>query len=487
MTMAKELGMYMIIRPGPYVNAEANTGGFPLWVTTGAYGELRDNDPRYTEAWKPYMSAISRIIAPHLITNGGNVVLFQIENELGNQWTDISNKTDNVEKRIIGDKYYETKILTQFTRITVTQHGGEIALNGHQAKILVTDFRFGSKTLLYSTAEVLTYSIIDGKEALALWVPTGESAEFSMEGVSSARLVLCGGCANVKFFGGEKEANATTVSFTQNAGMSIVELSDGSRIVLLDRSAAYRFWSPALNSDPLATGNETMRSALIEGSTLKLRGDTTNATSLSVFAPKYVCSLTWNGKKVAITSTSNGVLTAAVGGEAPPNFTLPALDGWKVADSLPEIQANYSATSAAWVSATHANTSNQTVPALNNPVFYVDDYGIHVGTHIYRATFPTTSEPPTGVFLNITGGTAFGYSAWLNSQFIGSWLGRSYLDRAGSTFSFANATLVEEEEERGQGERVGCRHGQLGPRPTGRGAKPAWHHQRHAFRPRDVF
>lgn len=95
MTLAKELGMYMIIRPGPYVNAEANAGGFPLWVTTGAYGELRDHDPRYTAAWRPYMSEISRIIAPHLITNGGNVVLFPIENELGNQWIGIANRTDN--------------------------------------------------------------------------------------------------------------------------------------------------------------------------------------------------------------------------------------------------------------------------------------------------------------------------------------------------------------------------------------------------------
>ncbi|KAK7961878.1 beta-galactosidase B [Apiospora aurea] len=688
MTLAKELGMYMIIRPGPYVNAEANAGGFPLWVTTGAYGELRDNEPRYTEAWKPYMSEISRIIAPHLVTNGGNVVLFQIENELGNQWTDIANRTDNgpvqeymqlleqtardngidvplthnlpnmngyswskdfsnasgnvdvvgldsypscwscnlsectgtngeyvayptgsyftvqspsqpnfmpefqggsynpwggprggcpedigvdfanlfyrnliyqrvsaislymlfggtswgwhaapvvgkepdslaatsydysspiSENRIIGDKYYETKILTQFTRvandlaftnrignsteytdnpsiataelrnpetgaafyvvmhanstssnletfklqvntskgaITVPQHGGTIALNGYQAKILVTDFRFGSKKLLYSTAELLTYSIVDGKEVLALWVPTGESAEFAVEGVSAAKLVSCGGCANVRIFGDDEEGNpnATTVSFMQNAGISIVELSDGSRVVLLDRSAAYRFWSPALNNDPLAAGNETIlihgpylvRSAAIEGRTLKLTGDIANSTTITVFAPKSICSLTWNGKDVAVTSTNNSVLTATVGG-ASPSFTLPALGGWKVADSLPEIQANYSATSAAWVAANHTNTSNPTVPALNNPVLYVDDYDIHVGTHIYRATFPSTSEPPTGVFLNITGGTAFGYSVWLNSQFIGSWLGLSYLDRAGLAFSFANATLAKEE------------------------------------------
>lgn len=79
---------------------------------------------------------------------------------------------------------------------------------------------------------------------------------------------------------------------------------------------------------------------------------------------------------------------------------------------------------------------------MNNPVLYVDDYHIHVGNHIYRATFSATSEPPTGVFLNITGGTAFGYSAWLNGDFIGSWLGLSYIDTEATTFSFSNASLA---------------------------------------------
>jgi len=74
-------------------------------------------------------------------------------------------------------------------------------------------------------------------------------------------------------------------------------------------------------------------------------------------------------------------------------------------------------------------------------VLYVDDYHIHVGNHIYRATFPTSSAPPTGVFLDIIGGTAFGYSVWLNSKFIGSWLGNSYTDSKAATFSFSNATL----------------------------------------------
>lgn len=85
-------------------------------------------------------------------------------------------------------------------------------------------------------------------------------------------------------------------------------------------------------------------------------------------------------------------------------------------------------------------------PAPNNPVLYVDEYGIHVGNHIYRATFPATSTAPTGVHLNITGGNAFGYSVWLNGGYIGSWLGLSYLGTGAADFSFSNATLAPPSE-----------------------------------------
>ena len=141
--------------------------------------------------------------------------------------------------------------------VTVPQYGGPISLSGHQSKILVTDFSFGSNSLLYSTAEVLTYSVVDGKEVLALWVPTGESGEFTVRGVDSAKMASCNGCANVEIHRGESNV---AVSFMQNTGMSVVELGDGSRVVLLDRQQAYQFWSPSLDNDPLALGNQTSES-----------------------------------------------------------------------------------------------------------------------------------------------------------------------------------------------------------------------------------
>lgn len=150
-------------------------------------------------------------------------------------------------------------------QVWIPRHSGTIAINGHQSKIIVTDFNFGGKTLLYSTAEVLTYAVIDRKEVLVLWLPTGESGEFSIRGVASAKLASPNKSAtdnstSVKFHKGETNI---TVSYTQGSGMILVDLVDGSQVVLLDRSAAYKFWVPTLGNDPLAPENSTGKYLLV--------------------------------------------------------------------------------------------------------------------------------------------------------------------------------------------------------------------------------
>ena len=78
---AKDIGLYVLFRSGPYVNAEANAGRFPLWLTTGAYGTLRNNNTRYTAAWEPYFSKLNQIVSEHLITKGGNVIVYLVRSD----------------------------------------------------------------------------------------------------------------------------------------------------------------------------------------------------------------------------------------------------------------------------------------------------------------------------------------------------------------------------------------------------------------------
>jgi beta-galactosidase GanA len=90
---ARDAGLFVSVRPGPYINGELSAGGLPLWLTTGAFGSLRNNDTRYTAAWMPYHTAIADLVAPYQINQHGTVISYQIENEYPNQWSSQSSKT----------------------------------------------------------------------------------------------------------------------------------------------------------------------------------------------------------------------------------------------------------------------------------------------------------------------------------------------------------------------------------------------------------
>ena len=77
---ASEVGIYLIARPGPYINAETAAGGFPGW-TLRMNGTLRSTAPDYLEATQNYVSTIGAIINKAQITNGGPVIMVQPENE----------------------------------------------------------------------------------------------------------------------------------------------------------------------------------------------------------------------------------------------------------------------------------------------------------------------------------------------------------------------------------------------------------------------
>jgi hypothetical protein len=80
---AKQAGLYVIARPGPYINAEVSGGGFPGWLVR-VPGSPRSNNDSYVEATDHYTGEVGKIIADAQITNGGPVILFQPENEYQN-------------------------------------------------------------------------------------------------------------------------------------------------------------------------------------------------------------------------------------------------------------------------------------------------------------------------------------------------------------------------------------------------------------------
>ncbi|MGW3958959.1 beta-galactosidase [Amycolatopsis sp. NPDC005003] len=82
--MAQQAGLYVIARPGPYINAEVDGGGFPTWLSTTP-GHTRSADPLYLKYSDEWQTQIDRIIARHQLTNGtGSVLAYQVENEYYN-------------------------------------------------------------------------------------------------------------------------------------------------------------------------------------------------------------------------------------------------------------------------------------------------------------------------------------------------------------------------------------------------------------------
>ncbi|HUA45386.1 MAG TPA: beta-galactosidase [Solirubrobacteraceae bacterium] len=79
---AQRVGLYVIARPGPYINAETDAGGLAGWLASEPAGS-RNPGPQYLAAADQWLSEVDPIIAAHQITRGGDVIMYQIENEYG--------------------------------------------------------------------------------------------------------------------------------------------------------------------------------------------------------------------------------------------------------------------------------------------------------------------------------------------------------------------------------------------------------------------
>lgn len=86
--LAQEVGLHVILRPGPYSCAEWEFGGFPWWLLKKDGLKLRTRDPQYLAAVKRYLSAVGRELAPLQVTHGGPILMVQVENEYGSYGDD---------------------------------------------------------------------------------------------------------------------------------------------------------------------------------------------------------------------------------------------------------------------------------------------------------------------------------------------------------------------------------------------------------------
>ncbi len=98
---ATELGLNIILRPGPYICAEWDFGGLPAWLLNYENIPLRCYDGDFLRILRRYYGELLGRIRPYLAVNGGNIFMLQIENEYG------SYGDDKKYLRAIADIYRE--------------------------------------------------------------------------------------------------------------------------------------------------------------------------------------------------------------------------------------------------------------------------------------------------------------------------------------------------------------------------------------------
>ncbi|KAF9230278.1 glycoside hydrolase family 35 protein, partial [Melanogaster broomeanus] len=309
---------------------------------------------------------------------------------------------------------YTLTLPTSAGNLTIPQLGGQLTLDGKDSKIHVVDYMAGSTQLLYSTGEIMTWATIDSRDIIIVYGNDGELHETAFKfsatsKVPSAKVVS--GTGTIKT--GMIDSTNLVVQYT-TAGQTVVEV--GSDILLY------------------ILGGYLIRSVELSGSTLEIIGDLNDTASFEIIAPAASSKeVTFNGEPLKLETTSYGTLTSSKSASLP-SVQLPHIESltWKTANSLPEITSTYNDT--LWTTADHATTVNPTQPNTS-VVLYAGDYGYHTGNILWRAHFTSTGSE-TGFVLNVQGGSAFGYSVWLDESFLGSWVGDAVHSNYEGTFNF---------------------------------------------------
>lgn len=86
--IAQEEGLWVILRPSPYVCAEWEFGGYPYWLQNKKGLQVRSMETQYIQAYRKYLNEIGKQLAPFQVHRGGNILMVQIENEYGSYGSD---------------------------------------------------------------------------------------------------------------------------------------------------------------------------------------------------------------------------------------------------------------------------------------------------------------------------------------------------------------------------------------------------------------
>jgi len=121
---AQEEGLWVILRPGPYICAEWDFGSLPPWLLRVSDLKVRTADPRFLEAAARYLKRVGEQLTSLQITRGGPIIMAQVENEYGEFGHDHDYM--NAIQRSIRDAGFEVTLYTSDGTRKTSLEGGTL-------------------------------------------------------------------------------------------------------------------------------------------------------------------------------------------------------------------------------------------------------------------------------------------------------------------------------------------------------------------------
>ncbi|OHT17081.1 Beta-galactosidase-1-like protein [Tritrichomonas foetus] len=105
--LCQNYGLYVILRPGPYICAEWDFGGLPYWLLREDGIVFRTNNEVYLKHCKDWLTVLYKKLNRYMYLNGGNIIMVQIENEYGSYKVcngDYLNELSKIARELLGEK-----------------------------------------------------------------------------------------------------------------------------------------------------------------------------------------------------------------------------------------------------------------------------------------------------------------------------------------------------------------------------------------------
>jgi beta-galactosidase len=108
---ARSEGLFVILRPGPYVCAEWEWGGYPAWLLKDHGIVVRSTDPKFMQPARRWLLRLGKQLAPLQVGNGGPIIAVQVENEYGS-FGDDHNYVEQIHRDLVDAGFTKALLYT---------------------------------------------------------------------------------------------------------------------------------------------------------------------------------------------------------------------------------------------------------------------------------------------------------------------------------------------------------------------------------------